>query len=61
VLGVSTVQDEGDTPLFQAFAQCTGIVISEPEVDDRRRKTMVLDEAGCLPGIAPPRRRHRRS
>ena len=29
-MGVSTVQDERDTLLFQAFAQSTGIVISEP-------------------------------
>jgi hypothetical protein len=48
VTGVSTVQGEADTLLFQAFAQCTGIVISEPEVDDRRRNTIVLDEAGCF-------------
>ena len=47
-MGVSTVQEERDTPLFQAHAQWTGVVISEPEVEDRCQETIALDEADCI-------------
>ena len=47
-MAVSSVQDEGDTPLFQTHARRTGVIVSETEVDDRGRETIVPGEGNRI-------------